>query len=212
MLEGNENGLSFKQTGHSQILQTYDRRTNKNTCAGLNCIYVSVSKLISVELVADYGKRSVQVKQLGTNSCFVNGKTVTKNDCVTVDCSKKSARLCFLENKYPHSILFKDQESSSVPKSEKRDISDFFNKPKTRKRKSDLDEETTSKKAKLEENRHLKEEHSDSEDEHEKKVREQLELMQQNFKKTEASAARTAEKVPVDIYSKSSNSEIEETD
>ena len=133
------------------------------------------------------------MKQLGTNPCFIEGKSLIKNQVVLLSCNVGS-KLNFLEDKYPHSLQFKTEE---IKKDEKKSISDFF-QPKVRKRKSgNAPAENGTKRMKLSEesnNQLAEDDDSESDDENQKRVREQLRKMRENFKKTEANVPQASDK------------------
>ena len=144
----------------------------------------------TVQLTANYSEQTVEIKQLGTNSCYVEGTALAKTEIRTLSCGDKPKVINFLENKFAHSIQFKIGSADK-----KKNISDFF-QPKGKKRKSEaVDRDNAAKKVKSdleEENSVACDDESESDDEDQKRIKEQLRLMKENFKKTEASAAAYA--------------------
>ena len=136
------------------------------------------------------------MKQLGTNPCFIEGKSLVKNDVIVVSCDAES-KVNFLEDKYPHSLQFKIEE---IKQDEKKTISDFF-QPKARKRKSENTQaENDTKRIKTSEgsnNQLAEDDGSESDGENQKRVREQLRLMRENLKKTDANVPKAPAKSQV---------------
>ena len=136
------------------------------------------------------------MKQLGTNPCFIERKSLVKNDIIVLSCDAES-KVNFLEDKYPHSLKFKIEE---IKQDEKKTISDFF-QTKARKRKSDSSQaENDTKRIKTSEesnNQLAEDDGSESDDENQKRVREQLRLMRENFKKTDATIPKAPAKSQV---------------
>ena len=151
----------------------------------------------TVQITANYSEQTVEIKQLGTNCCYVEGTALAKTEIRTLFCGDEPKVINFLENKFPHSIQFKIDSADK-----KKNISDFF-QPKGQKRKSEaMDRDNAAKKVKsdLEEDNGVACDESESDDEDQRRIKEQLRLMKENFKKTEASAAAYATHVSYLIH------------
>ncbi len=148
-----------------------------------------------VQLKANYVTNEVVITQLGTNSCYINGSPLEKNDTVKLPCGIRSSKFYFLEDKYPHYIAFTSspkKENGSVSSSatsektaaKKKTISDFFkpkgSEQKAKKRVSEEPIPSTASSAK----RRKVSESSESDEEEKRRFQKQLQKMNEEFAST----------------------------
>ena len=80
--------------------------------------------VFAVQFTANYADRTVEVKQLGTNPCFIEGKSLIKNDVVVLSCDVDS-KLNFLEDKYHILFSSKKKKLSKMKRKPYRTFSDL---------------------------------------------------------------------------------------
>ncbi|XP_067651415.1 bifunctional polynucleotide phosphatase/kinase-like [Haliotis asinina] len=135
-----------------------------------------------LELKADYKKKEVQVKQVGSNPSAVDNTELEKGKTVKV---KPGDIVYVLSGSYPHIVKFKSADKTSVKDKKKTCDSDLV-KNGSRKRTSTSEREHEAKKRKTskdeEDNVSLlkKSESHDSEEEHMKTVAEKLKMLKQS--------------------------------
>ena len=129
--------------------------------------------LLPVELTADCHKKVVRVRQLGCNSCQVDGKLLARGDTAI---ATEGDTLCVLADKYVHCFKFEAQGG---------DGSGRDNTPSKTKLKRSAEEGGNAKKAKQPRRDKTEDIHNsdESDSEHLESVRKQLELMKETVKK-----------------------------